>query len=212
MIKCPEWKKQIFDCWDGDNKCDDVPAAFEGTCLIDEAGLDKQAADIVCDMGIVFFYNPETGGVDKMVYTKDVPDLTDISSAIDVVIDCHQRIMCSRRMQSLKAAMPSNEFMRDCRTVRINMGRQIGHSTYIAQHANLNDIIIVNNTGELNFFKKTHSCKYDCPVVTIKEFLNNKHSVDTVWIDGSHVIGNCDDAFAFYKYVAVGVKRIIILG
>jgi len=120
-----------------------------------------------------------------------------------ITANLQQRVKNESRRSFLDPAI----YARECKTVHINIGRQTGKTTAIAQLCRANDLIVFSNTNIADMFRHANNnVSRFATVVTINQLRNmfNTHNLcfDYVWIDEPNMCENKVDTNLIYEYVA----------
>lgn len=113
--------------------------------------------------------------------------------------------------RQLRYATSDADFLQEFATVRVNIGRMGGYTTYIKQHALPFDLILVDKQEWTKEFHQGH-------VYTHRQLTQYKsvrgRTLDKVWVDNaSMVLNTAEKVFEFYQEISVfKPSQIIMLG
>lgn len=118
--------------------------------------------------------------------------ITDCQKLMRDAIAVHRSQIESKRFLATERMM-GPVFYREKSKLVLSFGRQMGHSTFIAQNANLNDVVVVYNERMKEEWKRYHSFS----VITTDQIKRERykgmgHCCDILWFDGSSVYEKLD--------------------
>ena len=134
-----------------------------------------------------------------------------IDRAFDAMLELHNTILQSRL--AIKDNYNPVSFAREFQTVKLDIGRQVGKTWYIARTATDNDIIISVNALNSRYMKEVKS-NFDIKntiIVCDKSSLVESESINTVWIDDASLF-NKEDLDLIYSSYAGKAKKFILIG
>lgn len=100
------------------------------------------------------------------------------------------------------------DFAKSHQTVSINLGRQVGHSLWIAHTANSDDIIFVRNCQNIEYFEN-HAPR--CANIRVVDFLDGVPlNVSQVFIDTASFINKKFIDAIYKKFAGIATKFILI--
>ena len=124
--------------------------------------------------------------------------------ALNAALLAHEREHCCVEISKTNKI----DFAKSHQTVSINLGRQVGHSMWIAHTANSDDIIFVRNYHNIEHFKNYHS---RCANIEIVNLLNNVPlNVYRIFIDTASMANKKHIDMIYEKYAGIATKFILV--
>lgn len=134
------------------------------------------------------------------------------SEVIRAAIDLNWLRLNDPIVRSQRPIIGEAAFLHEYATVRLNMGRCAGHSTYIQENALSNDLIVTRNRINADEFRGK---KNVFTAHQIEHFGTTAgRRFDRVWVDvASLVFDNRESEYLFFQSMAGSrVNQIIMLG
>lgn len=132
-------------------------------------------------------------------------DLRQIDYIIDSAIKFNRSVIDARQIQ--QNYLGPVEFAKEIATVRLNLGRQLGHSMAIARRATTRDVVIVHRQRSVPKMKQRLAV-WNMAEISINDSLR-LDSYDTVWVDEATYRKDIDDIYEKYAHRA---KQFVLLG
>jgi len=108
-------------------------------------------------------------------------------------------------------------YLKEYCTVKVDIGRQIGKSTYISNNFKDNDLIItINMSMSKDFVRNFYTFyKYERNIVSYRTLLNKKDlyklkTYDTIWVDEYSIINRQTDMSFIYDYLGKNENQTFI--
>jgi len=138
-----------------------------------------------------------------------------VQKGIQEAIQIHENLINSAVIADQSTHLGLQHWLREYGTLKLNMGRQLGHTHYIIQHARSGDLVIARTAKHAHRLRIDAGCVNTSPnqptIISLSSPLP-MWPYNTVWIDGEFVYQQCLKQDLYSWLARMPVKKVIVLG